>query len=162
VTSADADRKLAAILCADIAGYARLMEHDEETTVRTLRAWREQIGALVAEHRGRIADFCGDNFLAEFPTARDAVSCAIEIQRVLRARNAGLPAERRMEFRIGAHLGDVQSEGERVFGDGVNIAARLQTLAEPGGICPSAAVHEQVRSKLDLDCEDLGELNYIE
>jgi adenylate cyclase len=157
VTSANADRKLAAILCADIAGYARLMEDDGEATVRTLRVWREQIGALVGEHRGRIADFSGDNFLAEFPTARDAVACAIEIQRVLRARNAGLPAERRMEFRIGAHLGDVQSEGERLFGDGVNIAARLQTLAEPGGICLSAAVHEQVRSKLGLVCEDLGE-----
>ena len=145
VTTSDADRKLAAILCADIAGYARLMEDDEEGTVRTLRSWREQIGALVVEHRGHVADFTGDNFLASFPTAQTAVACAIEIQGLLRARNAGLRAERRMEFRIGAHLGDVRHEGERLFGDTLNIAARLQTLAEPGGICMSAAVYEQVR-----------------
>lgn len=145
VTTSDADRRLAAIVCADIAGYARLMEDDEEATVRRLRSWREQIGALVVEHRGRVADFTGENFLASLPTAQNAVACAIEIQGVLRARNAGLRAERRMEFRIGAHLGDVRHEGERLFGDTLNIAARLQTLAEPGGICMSAAVYEQVR-----------------
>ncbi len=144
------ERKLAAILSADVVGYSRLMAEDEAATVRTLRAYREQIGVLIGEHRGRLADFSGDNFLAEFPTARDAVECAIEIQRVLRARNAGLPAERKMEFRIGAHLGDVRVEGGRIFGDGVNIAARLEGLAEPGGICISATVHEQVRNKLDV------------
>ena len=157
VAPADAERTLLAILAADITGYSRLMAGDEEATVRTLRAYREQVGALVAERRGRLADFTGDSFLARFPTALDAIECALEIQRVLRARNAGLPAERRMEFRIGAHLGDVRIEGDRLFGDGVNIAARLQTLADPGGICLSAAVHEQVRSKLGLACDDLGE-----
>jgi len=151
-----ADRRLAAILCGDVFGYSRLMEEDEDGTVRTLRAWREQIGTLIAEYRGRLVDFSGDNFLAEFPAARDAVACARDIQRVLHARNAGLAPARRMEFRIGAHLGDVRTEGDRLFGDGVNIAARLQTLAEPGGICLSAAMHEQVRNKLELDCEDLG------
>ena len=151
------DRKLAAILCGDVFGYSRLMEDDEDATVRTLRVWREQIGALIAEYRGRLADFSGDNFLAEFPAARDAIECAREIQRVLHARNDGLLPERRMELRIGAHLGDVRTEGERLFGDGVNIAARLQTLAEPGGICLSAAMYEQVHTKLALDCEDLGE-----
>ncbi len=131
------ERRLAAVLHADVVGYSRLMAEDEAATVRTLRAYREQIGALIGEHRGRLADFSGDNFLAEFPTALDAVACAIEIQRVLRARNAGLPAERRMEFRIGAHLGDVRVEDGRIFGDGVNIAARLEGLAEPGGVCVS-------------------------
>ena len=151
------ERRLAAILSADIVGYSRLMAEDEDSTVRTLRAYREQISALVREHRGRVADFSGDNFLAEFPTARAAVECAIEIQRVLQARNAGLPADRKMEFRIGAHLGDVRIEAERVYGDGVNIAARLEGLAEPGGICISATVHEQVRNRLDVGYRDLGD-----
>ncbi len=150
-------RTLIAILAADIAGYSRLIAEDEDGTIRTLRAWREQVGALIAEHRGRLADFTGDNFLAEFPAARDAVECAIEIQRVLAARNTALPEDRRLRFRIGAHLGDVRREDGRLYGDGVNIAARLQTLAEPGAICLSDAVHEQVRGKLGLVCEDLGE-----
>jgi len=152
-----AEHKLAAILSADVVGYSRLMADDEAATVRTLGVYREQIGALIAEHRGRLADFTGDNFLAEFPTARGAVECAIEIQRVLHARNAGLPAARRMEFRIGAHLGDVLVEGDRIFGDGVNIAARLEGLAEPGGICISATVHEQVRNKLEVGYVDRGD-----
>ena len=151
------ERRLAAIVHADVVGYSRLMAEDEPATVRTLRAYREQIGALIGEHRGRLADFSGDNFLAEFPTALDAVECAIEVQRVLRARNAGLPAERKMEFRIGAHMGDVRVEGGRIFGDGVNIAARLEALAEPGGICISATVHEQVRNKLDVGYVDRGD-----
>ncbi|MEN8184633.1 MAG: tetratricopeptide repeat protein, partial [Myxococcota bacterium] len=112
---------------------------------------------LVAEHRGQLADFTGDNFLASFGTARDAVECALEIQRVLEARNAPLPEARRMRFRIGAHLGDVQIEGERLFGDGVNVAARLQPLAQPGGLCLSAALLEQVQGKLELAVEDLGD-----
>jgi adenylate cyclase len=153
----EAERRLAAILSADVAGYSRLMAEDEEATVRTLRAWREQVGALIAEHRGRLADFTGDNFLAEFPAARDAVECAIEIQRVVAARNAALPEARRMRFRIGAHLGDVRIEEGRLFGDGVNVAARLQPLAEPGGLCLSAALAEQVRGKIALDLEDFGE-----
>ena len=125
------ERKLAAILSADVVGYSRLMAEDEAATVRTLTAYREQIGALVREHRGRLVDFTGDNFLAEFPTATDAVEAAAEIQRVLKARNAAVPAGRAMEFRIGVHLGEVRVEGERLYGDGVNIAARLEGLAEP-------------------------------
>jgi adenylate cyclase len=157
VTPEAPDRRLLAILSGDVAGYSRLMADDEDATVRTLRAWREQVAALVAEHRGELADFSGDNFLASFGTARDAVACALEIQRVLEARNAPLPEARRMRFRIGAHLGDVQIEGERLFGDGVNVAARLQPLAQPGGLCLSAALLEQVQGKLEIAVEDLGE-----
>jgi adenylate cyclase len=157
VPEQEVERRLAAILSADIVGYSRLMSDDEDSTVRTLRAYRDQIDALVREHRGRLVDFSGDNFLAEFPSALAAVSCAIEIQRVLRARNASLPADRKMEFRIGAHLGDVRIEGDRVYGDGVNIAARLEGLAEPGGICISATVHEQVRNRLEASFTDLGD-----
>jgi adenylate cyclase len=157
VSAPTAERKLAAILSADVFGYSRLMAADEEATVRTIRVYREQVEVLVREHRGRLADFSGDNFLAEFPSALDAVSCAIEIQRVLRARNEGLPDDRKMQFRIGAHLGDVRVEGERIYGDGVNIAARLEGLAEPGGICISATVHEQVRNHLRVGFDDLGD-----
>jgi len=151
------ERKLAAILCADVEGYSRLMADDPDATVRTLTAYREQIGSLVREHRGRIADFSGDNFLAEFPSAIEAVECAIEIQRVLGARNSNLPDHRKMQFRIGAHLGDVAVDGERIYGDGVNIAARLEGLAEPGGLCISATVHEQVRNKAAVGYVDLGD-----
>jgi adenylate cyclase len=154
---ADAVRKLAAILSADVVGYSRLMAEDEDATVRTLTAYREEVALLVRQHRGRVADFTGDNFLAEFPTATDAVQCAVEIQGVLKVRNAPLSTERKMEFRIGVHLGEVRIEGDRIYGDGVNIAARLEGLAEPGRICISATVHDQVESKLDLVCEDLGE-----
>ncbi len=151
------ERRLTAILSADVVGYSRLMAEDEEATLRTLTAYREQLGVLVRQHRGRVVDTAGDNLLAEFPSALDATRCALEIQRVVRARNLSLPAERRMEFRIGIHLGDVMAEGERIYGDGVNIAARLESLAEAGGVCISAAVHEQVHSKLELRSEDLGE-----
>jgi adenylate cyclase len=151
-----AERRLAAILSADIAGYSRMIAADEEHTVRTLAAWREQVAALVREHRGRLADFTGDNFLAEFPTALDAVSCALETQRVLAARNTALPEDRRLRFRMGVHLGDVRIEGERLFGTGVNVAARLQTLAEPGGICLSDVVRSEVATRLGLALEDLG------
>ena len=111
---ADVERKLAAILSADAVGYSRLMAEDEDATVRTLTDYREEIGMLVRQHRGRVADFTGDNFLAEFPTATDAVQCAVEIQGVLKVRNAPLPAERKMEFRIGVHLGEVRVEGDRI------------------------------------------------
>jgi TolB-like protein/class 3 adenylate cyclase len=156
VTTPGGERRLAAILSADIAGYSRLIGADEEGTVRTLSAWREQVAALVREHRGRLADFTGDNFLAEFPTALDAVSCALETQRVLAARNVALPEDRRLQFRMGVHLGDVRVEGERLFGTGVNVAARLQTLAEPGGVCLSDAVRSEVATRLGLALEDLG------
>jgi TolB-like protein/class 3 adenylate cyclase len=154
--SPEAERKLAAILSADVVGYSRLMAEDEAGTIRTVTAYREQIATLVREHRGRVVDSPRDNLLAEFPTALDAVQAAVEIQRVIGARNADLPAERRMEFRIGVHLGDVAIEGGRIYGDGVNIAARLEGIAEAGGICTSATVYEQVERKLDLGFEDLG------
>ena len=153
----EVERRLAAILSADVVGYSRLMAANEQSTVRTITAYREQISNLVGDHRGRVVDATGDNALAEFPTALDAVEAAVEIQRVLKARNAGLPEDLRMEFRIGVHMGDVTVESERIYGDGVNIAARLQGLAEPGGICISGAVHEQVRRKTELDFDDLGE-----
>ncbi len=152
-----AERRLVAILSADVVGYSRLMAEDEDATVRRIADYREEVGLLVRQHRGRLVDFTGDNFLAEFGSALDAVQCGVEIQRVLGARNADVPAGRRMEFRIGAHLGDVRVEGERIFCDGVNIAARLEGLAAPGGLCLSAAIRDQVESKLDLVWEDLGE-----
>jgi adenylate cyclase len=151
------ERKLAAILSADVVGYSRLMAEDETATIRTLTDYREEIAMLVRQHRGRVVDSPGDNILAEFPTALDAVRGAVEVQRVIGVRNADLPAERRMEFRVGVHLGDVAVEGERIYGDGINIAARLEGLAEAGGICISGMVHSQVRNKLDLGYEDLGE-----
>jgi adenylate cyclase len=151
------ERKLAAILSADVVGYSRLMAEDEDATVRTLAAYREEISLLVRQHRGRVVDFTGDNFLAEFPTATDAVQGAVEIQGILKVRNAPLPADRRMEFRIGVHLGEVRTEGERIYGDGVNIAARLEGLAEAGGICISDMVQRQVEGKFELGYQDIGE-----
>ena len=151
------ERRLAAILVADVVGYSRLMADDQDATVRILGDYREQIELLLRQQRGRLVDFTGDDFLAEFPTALDAVQCAVEIQRVLAGRNAELPADRKMEFRIGIHLGDIRVEGERIFGDGVNIAARLESLAESGGIAISATVHEQVRNKLRVEFRDLGD-----
>jgi len=151
------ERKLVAILSADVVGYSRLMAENEDETVRRLGAYRTEIGTLVSEHRGRVVDFTGDNFLAEFPTATAAVEAAAEIQRVLGAQNAPLPQERKMEFRIGVHVGEVRVEGDRIYGDGINLAARLEGLAEPGGICISEMVRSQVGKKLDLGYEDLGE-----
>jgi adenylate cyclase len=157
MASEGAERRLAAILSADVVGYSRLMAEDEDDTVDRLTAYRDQIGSLVTDHRGRVVDFTGDNLLAEFPAALDAVQCAVEIQRALKGSNAELPDERRMEFRTGVHLGDIRVEEGRIYGDGVNIAARLEGLAEPGGIYISGTVHEQVRHKLALAYEDLGE-----
>ncbi len=152
-----AQRRLAAILSADVAGYSRLMAEDEQGTIQTLNAYREAIGTLVEQHHGRVVDSPGDNLLAEFPNALDAVQCAAEIQGVLRIRNQSLPENRRMLFRIGVHLGDITAEGDRIYGDGVNIAARLEGLPEPGGVCISGEVHTQVRGKLGVEYEDLGE-----
>ena len=118
-------RKLTAIFSADAVGYSRLMGEDEEATVRTLTAYREMMSALIQKHQGRVVDSPGDNLLAEFASVVDAVRCAVEIQEELRARNAELPEDRKMEFRIGINLGDVIEEGERIYGDGVNIAARV-------------------------------------
>ena len=152
----DVQRRLAAILSADAVGYSRLMAADEQATVRTITACRREIARLIDDHRGRVVDATGDNVLAEFATALDAVESAVEVQQALRTRNADLAVEERMEFRIGVHLGDVVVEGERIYGDGVNIAARLEGLARPGGIIVSGAVHDQVESKLSLGFEDLG------
>ncbi len=131
-------RRLTAILAADVAGYSRLMGADEEGTHERLKAHlRELIEPKIAEHRGRIVKNTGDGFLAEFASVVDAVRCAVEVQRGMAERNAAIPPEKRIEFRIGINLGDVIVEGEDIFGDGVNIAARLEALAEPGGICVS-------------------------
>ena len=149
-------RKLAAIFSADVVGYSRLMGDDEEATIRTLTAYRAVISSLIQRHRGRVIDSPGDNLLAEFASVVDAVRCAVEIQHALQVKNDKLPEHRQMRFRIGINLGDVIVEGERLYGDGVNIAARLESLAIPGGICISGAVYEQVKSKLALSYEDLG------
>ena len=157
MNSKGVQRKLVAILNADVVGYSRLMAEDEVATIRTLTEYRDQVAMLVREHRGRVVDSPGDNLLAEFPSALDAMSCAVEVQSVISARNAELSPERRMAFRIGVHLGDVVVEGDRIYGDGVNIAARLESLASAGGLCISDMVYSQVRNKLDLRYEDLGE-----
>jgi adenylate cyclase len=149
--------RLTAILSADAVGYSRLLAEDEVATVRTLQVHREHIAGLVRLHRGRVVDSPGDNLLAEFPSALDAARCAAEIQRAVEARNADVPPHRRMEFRIGVHLGAVMVEGERIYGEGINIAARLQQLADPGAVCVSASLWDQVRHKLGLSEEDLGE-----
>lgn len=151
------ERKLAAILSADVEGYSRLMGDDEVATVRTITAYREVFAAAAARHAGRVVDSPGDNVLAEFPSVVDAVQCAVEIQRQLGSRNATLPASRRMQFRIGINLGDVIVEGPRLYGDGVNIAARMESLAESGGICLSGTAYDQVEGKLPLGYDFLGE-----
>src|SRR5215468_9902902 len=158
MSEARVERRLAAILAADVAGYSRLMGEDEEGTLAALRAVRGEVSdPKIAEHRSRIVKTTGDGLLAEFASVVDAVRCAVEVQREMIARNAATPAERRIEFRMGINLGDIIIEDGDIFGDGVNIAARLEALAEPGGICLSAAAYEQVRDRLDLAFDDLGE-----
>jgi adenylate cyclase len=153
----DFKRKLTAILSADVKGYSRLMGEDDEATVRTITAYREVITEVVQKHKGRVVDSPGDNILAEFASVIDAVRSAVEIQQELEAKNAELPDERKMEFRIGVNLGDVIEEGERIYGDGINVAARIESLAEAGGICVSGTVFDQIESKLPLGYEFLGE-----
>ncbi len=150
------ERKLTAILSADVEGYSRLMGEDEEATIRTLTFYRQQMTLTIHGHRGRVVDSPGDNLLAEFGSVVDAVKCAAIIQTTLRMENADLPQNRRMEFRIGINLGDVVVDGERIYGDGVNIAARMEALAEGGGICVSGTVFEQVKGKVSVGFEDLG------
>jgi adenylate cyclase len=150
-------RKISAILSADVVGYSRLMGEDEVSTVRTLEAYRKVMSDLIEQFRGRVVDSPGDNLLSEFSSVVDAVQCAVEIHEVIRAKNEGLPEDRRMLFRIGVNLGDVIEEGDRIYGDGVNIAARLEGLAEAGGICISGSAHEQIENKLALGYEYLGE-----
>ena len=150
------ERRLAAILSADVVGYSRLVGEDEEGTLRTLGAYRNVIDGLVAKHRGRIFGSAGDSVIAEFASPVEAVRCAVEFQRELGERNTDRPDDRRMEFRIGINLGDVVVKDDDLLGDGVNVAARLQTLSDPGGIYVSGTVFDQVEDKLDFDFDDLG------
>jgi adenylate cyclase len=157
MTQDQVKRKLAAILSADVKGYSKLMGEDEEWTLRTLNTYKGLIRNLVGEHRGRIVGGAGDSILAEFASVVDAVECAVEIQQVLRAKNAILPETRKMDFRIGINLGDVIEEEDSIYGDGVNIAARLEGLAEPGGICISGTAYDQIENKIPLHYDFLGE-----
>jgi adenylate cyclase len=157
MTTQEVKRKLTAILSADVKGYSRLMGEDEKGTVRTLNAYREVMANLIQHHHGRVVDATGDNLMTEFASMVDAVECSVEIQKELKARNAELPENRKMEFRIGINLGDVIEEEGRIYGDGVNIAARIEDLAEPGGVCISGSGFEQVRNKLALGYQYLGE-----
>jgi len=150
-------RKLTAIFSADAVGYSRLMAEDEAATVKTIAAYREIMSSLIKQHRGRVVDSPGDNLLAEFSSVVDAVQCAVAVQNEIQTRNAELPDNRRMEFRIGINLGDVIDEDDRIYGDGVNIAARLESLADPGGICVSKTAFDQIETKLPLGYEYLGE-----
>ena len=152
------ERRLAAILAADVAGYSRLMGIDEEGTLADLKAHRRAvIDPKITEHRGRIVKTTGDGILVEFASVVDAVRCAVDIQRQMAERNADVPAERRIEFRVGLNVGDIMIDDRDIYGDGVNVAARLESLAAPGGICVSRAVRDQVRDKLDFSFEDMGE-----
>jgi class 3 adenylate cyclase len=149
--------RLAAIMNGDVAGYTRLMAEDETATAAAVADCRSLVAQRVEAHRGRLVDFTGDNFLAELPSASDAISCGIEIQRSLQQRNELRPKQRWLELRIGVHLGDLHDDGERVYGAGVNVAARLQQLARPGHLCISGAVHDLVKGRLVGVCEDLGQ-----
>ncbi len=150
-------RKLTAILSADAVGYSRLMAEDETATVKTIASYREIMATLIKQHRGRVVDSPGDNLLAEFSSVVDAVQCAVAVQNEFQTRNAELAENRRMEFRIGINLGDVIDEEDRIYGDGVNIAARLEALADPAGICVSKTAFDQIETKLPLGYEYLGE-----
>jgi adenylate cyclase len=158
VVEARVDRRLAAILAVDIAGYSRLMGGDEEGTLRQLKEHRKElIDPKITEHRGRIVKTSGDGMLVEFVSVVDAVRCAVDVQRGMIERNAKLPVESRIQFRVGINVGDIISDDNDIYGDGVNVAARLEALAEPGGICVSRNVHDQVRDKLSFSFEDIGE-----
>ncbi len=157
MTTQEVKRKLVAILSADVKDYSRLMEEDEKGTVHTLNAYKEVMTNLIQQHRGRVVDAPGDNVLAEFGSVVNAVECSVEIQKELETRNGELRENRRMEFRIGVNLGDVIEDEEQILGDGVNIAARLESLSEAGGICISGTAYDQVENKLSLGYEYLGE-----
>jgi len=152
------ERRLAAILAADVAGYSRLMGTGEEATLAALKACRrELIDPKIADYRGRIVKTTGDGALVEFPSAVDAVRCAIEIQRAMATRNAAIPEDRRIEFRIGINVGDIIIDEGDIYGDGVNIAARVESLASPGEVCLSDNAYQQIKGKLAFDVSDLGE-----
>jgi len=152
------ERRLAALVAADVAGYSRLIEADEEGTLGRLRVLRaEIIDPKIADHKGRIVKTTGDGLLVEFASVVDALRSAAEVQAAMAESNAVLPTDRRIEFRIGIHQGDIVVEDGDIFGDGVNVAARLEGLAEPGGICVSARVQEDAAGRLDIAFEDMGE-----
>jgi adenylate cyclase len=151
-------RRLAAILAADVAGYSRLIGADEEGTLERLKALRrELLDPKIADHRGRLVKTTGDGLLVEFGSVVDALRCAVDVQREMTGRNAETPSDNRIEFRIGINMGDIVVEDGDIFGDGVNVAARLEGLAAPGGICVSARVQEDAAGKIDLAFEDMGE-----
>src|SRR5271167_1336445 len=154
------ERKLATILSADVAEFSRLMGEDEEQTLKTFRGHKQVFESLVTMHRGRVFNTAGDAILAEFASAVEAVRCATDIQAALRTRNDQLTMSRQVRFRIGINLGDVMVHGQDLLGDGVNVAARLQTAAEPGGICISGSVHDQIVNKLSLSFQSLGEKSF--
>jgi adenylate cyclase len=158
MAEARVQRRLAAILAADVAGYSRLMGADEEGTLAALKELRRELAdPKIKEHRGRIVKTTGDGLLVEFASVVDAVRCAVEVQQEMAERNVGVPEEQRIQFRIGINLGDIIKDGRDIYGDGVNVAARLEALAEPGGICVNRVVRDQVRDKLDFAFEDAGE-----
>ena len=150
-------RKLRAILSADVKGYSLLMANDEAYTIKKLEAYRDSMSDIIRSHSGRVVDAVGDNLLAEFSSIVDAVRCSVEIQKDLQQKNANLPTDKRLEFRIGVNIGDVIQEGNRIYGNGVNVAARIEGLADPGGVCISRNAYSHVRDKLELGYEYLGE-----
>jgi adenylate cyclase len=152
-----AQRRLAAILATDVAGYSRLMGADEKGTLSTLRSHRGAVDRLIALHHGRVFGSAGDSVIAEFASAVEAIEAAVEIQRETLRRNERVPPDKRFFFRIGINIGDIMVEGDNLFGDGVNVAARVQALAKPGGICVSRNVYNQVKNKVPVAFEDLGE-----
>ena len=143
-------RKLRAIFSADVKGYSRLMTNDEAFTIKTLKEYRIVMSEIIKQHSGRVVDAPGDNMLAEFPSAVDAVQCSVEIQKKLKIRNKDLPDDKRLEFRIGINIGDVVQDGDSLYGEGVNIASRIEGLADPGGVCISRGAYDHVKNKLKL------------
>src|ERR1700688_4589089 len=158
LSSERVDRRLAAVLAADVAGYSRLMGLNEERTLANLKLFRKTlVDPAIAAHRGRIVKNTGDGMLVEFASAVDAARCAVDIQRAIAKANADVSPEFRIEFRIGIHVGDIIIDDDDIFGDGVNIAARLEGVAEPGGVCISDDAHRQIRGKIDITFDDIGE-----
>jgi adenylate cyclase len=158
MAEARVERRLAAILAADVAGYSRLMGRDEEGTLAALKAHRKEvIDPKIAEHRGRIVKTTGDGALVEFASAVDAIRCAVDIQRAMAERNAAIPEDRRVEFRVGINVGDIIIDEGDIYGDGVNIAARVESLATPGAICLSEDTYKQIKGKIEIDVSDMGE-----
>ena len=157
MTNQDLKRKLSAIFSADVKGYSRLMGEDELSTISTLKKYRNIIATLIQNLGGRVVDSPGDNLLAEFSSVIDAVQCAVEIQKQLKFENDELPESRRMKFRIGINSGDIIEDEERIYGDGVNVAARIESLAYPGGVCISGTVYDQIGKRLPFGYEYMGE-----